>query len=161
MWGLVFGLGHNALPRRLALNTFCIFLNLTILFWFSLAGMFEWVKLRIRLKLEEGRTYGVRSRSYDFWCFRHQDDGLSRLLDCKCWLFLFIYFTVYQNVLNLHLLKTSLTCNSTSQSWRGKHGSVLLYSFLYFWWSVLEHSISLCLFWSCCGTAQFHWNQWR
>lgn len=55
-----------------------------------------------------------------------------------CWVsnvgyfYLFIYFTVYQNVLNLHLLKTSFTCNSTSQSWRGKHRSVFLYSFFLF-----------------------------
>lgn len=146
-------------------NTFCIFLSLTLLFWLSLAEMFEWVKLRLRLKLEEGRTYGVRSRSYDFWCFRLQDDSLSRLLDLQmlggffcliCW---FVFFlTVYQNVFNMHLLK-SFTCNSTSHFWREKHESVFFYGFFYFWWSVLEHSINLCPSWSCCGTAHFHWSQ--
>jgi len=77
-------------------------------------------------------------------------DGLSRLLDLQT---LDIFLTVYQNVLNLHLLKMSLTCNSTSYSWREKHQSVFLYSFLYFWWSALEHTVNLCPFWSCCGAA--------
>lgn len=45
------------------------------------------------------------------------------------WLF-FFFLTVYQNVFNMHLLK-SFTCNSTSHFWREKHGSVFFYSFIF------------------------------